>query len=176
MGSRDQLTNKRSAYVPVDLTPVKEVVNLQIASNPAVGARFSLTPYNFVVSSSIDGTHQFMADGKTWMVLSGANVSAAMSAVSSAINLATPANGGAAAATATGSRTDIALTADVEGLDLEYQSENAAFVFSETTANRGGHTLPEGYTSYATSAGNTVNVRDPAEMTRQQVINPPKRG
>ena len=174
--SRDQLAKKQSDLEPTGLTNVAEVVNLQIASNPGVGAKFSVTPIAFVVSSTANsgaflaGTH-----ARTWQLLSADNVSSSMSAVSAAINLAMPAAAGVAALTAAGSRTDIALTADLAGMEIEHKTESSAFVFSQTTANRGGHTLGEGFVEYITSAGNTVRAKDPAEATRLAVQFPSQR-
>ena len=171
--TRDQLLKKQSDLEPTGLTNVAEVINLQLASNPAVGDRFQITPYHFVISATAD-SGAFVGITTEWQLLSAADVSASMSAISAAINLAMPVNGGVAAATAGGSRTDIALTADQAGMNIEAVSHTGAVVFTETTANRGGHVLPEGHISYVTSAGNTVVARDPAEATRLQVQFPSK--
>src|SRR3990167_1644377 len=149
--SRDQIGKKNSEYVPTDQTSVSQVWNLQVASNPANGDVFVVTPHRYRIASAVAGV--FNNDGY-YYVLRGANVSATCSAISASLNLASETNfygvsAGVTAATAAGSTTDLPLSADRAGLRIEaFANQNTPLVFTQTTANRSGHVLPEGYVSY----------------------------
>ncbi len=182
--TRDQLIKKTSDFVresAADLTETAAVWNAQVVAAPTHGTRFTIGPteYRFVSAGATAW------DTAYWRILMGANVSTCASALSTAINFATnydekhgPATDmGATALTATGSCSDITITAATAGnyISINRGSVLAAKVaFTLSTENRTGHTLPEGYISYQTSAGNTVQVKDPAEYTRMCVSHPSK--
>ena len=175
MGSLKQLDNKYSLKrADDDAVPTAGVFNLQVASNPTHADRFFVSPYVYRIVSAggsawEDASQHVQGVRGTRYITLGANVSATMSAVSSEINLANGGNEGVTAVCAAGSRTDVTLTTTIPGNRIECyivgEGTASDIVITETTVGTGADPLPEGYTSYKTSAGNTVNVTSPGEAT-----------
>lgn len=169
--------NSSPVYLTGDEVPVAKVINIQVTSQPDHGDMFFLTPYAYRFVSA--GGNAWAPDSTnantpfkntvygTRYITRTANMSAIMSSISAEINLACAGSEGVTAICAAGSRVDIACTATVPGNKIEFeeieQGTAGDIVITETTAGNVGDPLPEGYTSYKTSAGNDVVVQGPAE-------------
>lgn len=175
----DKIFTNSDAVLSGDETPVAKVINIQITSQPDHGDIFFLTPYayRFVSaggsawapdSTDLNASWKNSVYGTRYITRT-ADMSAVMSSVSAEINLACAGNEGVTAACAAGSRTDVAATVTIPGNKVEFaeikQGTAGDIVITETTAGNVGDPLPEGYTSYKTSAGNDVRVQGPAEAT-----------
>ncbi|HDY68431.1 hypothetical protein LCGC14_3158080 [marine sediment metagenome] len=176
-------TNSSPAFLTGDEVPVASVWNIQVASEPTHGDRFFLTPYCYrYVSAGGESWANDSTDANapekntvygTRHILLGGDISATASAVSAEINLACAGSEGATAITAVGSKSDIAATATIPGNKIECYvvGEGTAgdTVATVTTAGNVGDPLPEGYTSYKTSAGNDLRVQGPAEANFMRI-------
>src|SRR3990167_7702513 len=90
MGTIEQLAKKQSEFVPEPgMTTTTQVWNLQVATVPTTGETFSVTPHRYRMTSA--ATPGFQDDGYYYVVI-GANVSAAYSAISSRLNIASEVN------------------------------------------------------------------------------------
>lgn len=171
-----------NATVRVDTNDVAQVGTLACASQPTAGDSFLLGQMRYRFVSTAGDAYD--RTGEFWPILLGANVSATVSAISAAINLTANLDtesgmivgrtgAGPTAATAAGAKIDLTVTATNNPIEFKNMG-GSTLSWADTTARLAGQPLPEGFIGYITSAGNLVEVSDPAEYTRMQVRYPSK--